>query len=51
VSQARILPGHQIKNGLFSVSVSFRMDMAAMDGACRDANIIPRYNAAVTPNG
>lgn len=27
-------------------STSFRMDMANMDGSWRDANIIPRYNAA-----
>ncbi len=27
-------------------AVRFKMDMAQMDGAWRDANIIPRYNAA-----
>ena len=27
-------------------SLAFRMDMSQMDGAWRDANIIPRYNAA-----
>ncbi len=32
--------------GLLVDSIAFRMDMSKMDGAWRDANIIPRYNGA-----
>ena len=34
------------RSGVLVDAVQFRMDMAAMDFAFRDANIIPRYNAA-----
>jgi hypothetical protein len=33
-------------DGILVDALSFRMDMATMDGPWRDANIIPRYNAA-----
>jgi hypothetical protein len=34
------------RSGVLVDSTQFRMDMATMDFAYRDANIIPRYNAA-----
>ena len=34
------------RSGILVDSMVFRMDMAHMDGAWRDAHIIPRYNAA-----
>ena len=34
------------RSGVLVDSVQFRMDMARMDAAWRDAHIIPRYNAA-----
>jgi hypothetical protein len=34
------------RSGVLVDATQFRMDMAAMDFAFRDANIIPRYNAA-----
>ena len=34
------------RSGVLVDSVQFKMDMANMDGDWRDANIIPRYNAA-----
>jgi hypothetical protein len=34
------------RSGILVDSVQFKVDMANMDAAWRDANIIPRYNAA-----
>lgn len=34
------------RSGILVDAVQFKMDMAKMDAAWRDANIIPRYNAA-----
>jgi hypothetical protein len=34
------------RSGVLVDATQFRMDMSAMDFAYRDANIIPRYNAA-----
>ena len=37
---------HAGRSGVLVDATQFRMDMSAMDFAYRDANIIPRYNAA-----